>query len=438
MARASRPTLLSLDRFARIFQISPVHFAGAHAGNTWPHQGTCDRVWPQWAWQNHDVVSREEVAQAIQDAEESIAQVLGFFPAPRWVSQEVQSYPRPSLAERLRQGHDARGLGRSFKTRWGRVIQPGRRMLTTVQLAAAVVYSDSDSDGFFETATITVPLPTGLTDARAVKVYFAGQSGAPEWEIRPLRKRVVDTIGGTITLTADSWLFISPALWEAYPTVDGFQVTDISTTANFVTTVDVYWEQTDATTNPTAQLLWGNERMPQPTAWPLLCGNCGGAGCAVCGLTMQDGCFAIRDANNGLLVPYAASYDTLATQWRQVTPSVCREPDMVKVWYQAGDMADRYLAGVTDDPLSDYWAEAIAMLAAARLPKKVCDCSNLSIVFDELQRDLSAQPPSRTIYLGILAPAMITNPFGSRVGEYRAWLKVAALYGEQAWNGASI
>lgn len=438
MARASRPTLLSLDRFAKIFQINPVHFAGGAGATVWPAYGMCNHVWPQWAWQANDVVSREEIAAAIAAAEAQIEQVLGFNMAPRWHAQEVVQWPKPQRPEATIHGANTKGLARSLKARWGRVISPGRRTLFALGLDAAVVFSDDDGDGFEETATITIsPVDPYTDDLRKVKVYFAGKNGAPEWEIRPVNSRSITVGLDTITITADSWLFIDPALWEAYPTEQGFQAIDVSTSANYVTVVDVYYEYTD-TTAVSSQILWAQEHASSYAVWPQTCTNCGGAGCPVCGLSVQDGCFAIRNANAGMLAPFPAAYNDTTLQWDRSTAAVYREPDMVRLWYQAGAISERYLAGDTDDPLDDYWAEAIAYLAASRLPKKVCDCSNLGIVFDELQRDLSAQPPSRTIYLGILAPAMITNPFGSRVGEYRAWLMISTLFGEQVWSSISI
>ena len=100
MARASLPTLLSLDRYASIMGIVPAHFNGAYApssGSTgvFPISQGCKDVWYQHAWQRFDALSREDLAIAIYDAEKDIEAELGYSPGPKWVTNEVHPYPRP-------------------------------------------------------------------------------------------------------------------------------------------------------------------------------------------------------------------------------------------------------------------------------------------------------------------------------------------------------
>ncbi len=57
---------------------------------------------------------------------------------------------------------------------------------------------------------------------------------------------------------------------------------DISTVANYVTSVDVYREYTDFTQASTEFY------------WETSCELCGGAGCSACSLSTQDGCFHVR------------------------------------------------------------------------------------------------------------------------------------------------
>jgi hypothetical protein len=109
-----------------------------------------------------------------------------------------------------------------------------------------LVYSDDDGDTFFETATIT--LPTALTNACELKVYISDTNADPGWEIRRPQSKTIT--GGNFVGVFDSWLFVDPDLQSEYPTTPGgtgFTAIDISTTANFVTEVDVYREFNDST-----------------------------------------------------------------------------------------------------------------------------------------------------------------------------------------------
>ena len=96
MARASKYTLLSLDRFAKIMQINPVHFNGAVGGTFWPDNGACEGIWPQHTWQTVEgLASREYLAEMIWQAEWDIKQVLGYSPALTWEESEPHPYPKP-------------------------------------------------------------------------------------------------------------------------------------------------------------------------------------------------------------------------------------------------------------------------------------------------------------------------------------------------------
>lgn len=157
MARASTQTLMSLDTFAKVLSINPVHFNGADGGSTFPLSGACSDVWPQYTWQTADeIIGREELAQAIHDAKIDIANVLGYSVAPAWVAQEVHTYPRFYRPEYLAtDGRDNRGMRKGVSTNWAKVISPGRRATTAIEAGATVTYSDPDGDGWSELATIT-------------------------------------------------------------------------------------------------------------------------------------------------------------------------------------------------------------------------------------------------------------------------------------------
>jgi len=416
MARASTPTLLSLDRYAQIVGINPAHFNGGATSTVMGiSPNACEDTWWQYSWQAFDRVSREDLAQAIADAERDIAEVIGWWPAPMWMSEEVIRYPRHHRPDVIQYGGtDVRGYFKSIHTEWGNVIAGGRRALDCEE-DQAVVYTPALED-FKHTATITVAGVT-WTDAREVKVYFAGYGGAREWEIRPARTKVIDA--GTFTATFWAWQLIDPAVWEAMPDIsDSPSAIDLIDPDMFVDEVDVCREYND-TTAVASTFYW------EPLCCNALpCSVCGGTGCAACALTTQDGCLHVRDAPTGMVVPQVATYDEDEEQWDSDTQTVCRDPDFVKTWYYAGLIDDAYLAETSFDPLSNYWAQAIAWLATARLERPPCACNNVTAVCAEWRKDLAVMGGDTG---HMLSDRLLDNPFGTRRGEIMAWNRVSRL-----------
>jgi hypothetical protein len=306
---------------------------------------------------------------------------------------------------------------------WGKIIDVGRRNLTTIGEATTgggtLVFSDDDGDGYDETATITLPLPAGLADFTTeceVKVYFDGED-TPDWEIRPARS--VTITGGNVIIVFWSWQLIDPDLQEAFPTTQSGLVSLLLSDTIYVDTVDVYREFTDNSL-ASAEFFW--EPGPPNVIEGIVCLSCGGTGCADCALTTQDGCLRIRDVHAGIVVPVPASYDDTDEQWEVVAFTECREPDQVSLWYRAGDQDQRFLKGRTCDPLSNFWAEAIAWLATARLERNLCSCSNVTNLATGLRVDLSASVSGGTTYL--VSEKDLENPFGTLRGEVKAWKRV--------------
>lgn len=431
MARAETRTLLSVDRWAKILGINPVHFNGASGTTYWPDKGACDDIWYQFPWQHEeDFASREDLAMAIYDAEQDIKSVLGFSPAPVWEDEELHSMDI-NVPHYNNMDITSYTYHIGINTLWGYVISPGQRGTTAIETGAAVVYSDPDGDGWNELATITVA--TSVTNKQQIKVYTAGKSAAQEWEIRPLKNVVIS--GGTATITIDAWLLLDPDLWDAVPTTTNPSAINIEDSGNFVTTVDVYREYTDVT-QESATFYWE----PHPwTAHPIgwICPNCSGTGCAICELTAQNGCFSIRDGVLGFVTPYPGTYDATNAQWNATTFSKCQWPDQVKLWYQAGFIDQRYLKGLSLDPLSDPLAQAITWLSVARMDRDICACDGVNKVIHELQRDMT-RASRDAFYVRFEKMSMFHNPFGTRVGEVRAWDKVQNLIVQKQADGGGF
>lgn len=413
-------TWLSLPRYAQILGISPVHFQGAVGQTVWGlANNNCEDVWPRHSWQNADQVSREDLAFIIKQAEDEIASWLGYPLAPTWVTNENHRYTQFHRPDMFAVGGvNPAGQRKSVKTKWKKVIQPGRRTVSLIGTASvsggSLTFTDEDGDGFFERATVVYP--TTETTACEIKAYFTGMGGVKEWEIRPAKSKSIS--GGNVTLIYDSWLFIDPDVQAAHPDMDGFSAIDITTTSNYVTSVDIYREYTDNTV-ASAQFFWEPENITGITT----CSTCGGSGCTVCTFTTQNGCLLVRDVEGGWVVPAPGTYDASSAKWTSNTYSVCRDPDQVKLWYYAGDMDDSFLSGDSCEPLSDFFARIIAWLATARVERPFCQCGNVTSLADSWRQDLAAV--GETSYL--VDFKLLGAPFGTRRGEQMAFKALSSL-----------
>jgi hypothetical protein len=387
-------------------------------GNTvFPVDQNCNDLWVRHSWQAQEQGSHEEILRNIATAEEDISRYLGYSVAPRFIAGEAHQYPRFHRREIIgRSGYNITGRPKSSKTRWMKVIDVGRRAVSAVSTSAVVVYTDADGDDLFETATLTVA--TTETSVCGIKIYHDGKNGDPRWEIR--HPRSMDISGGVLTIVLDSWLLIKPELLGQYPqNLDGHEEGSITAidiqgdTTNFVDTVDIYKEYLDTIQNSIVYQ-W------EPSTAPFDC-SCSGTGCPSCTLTTQGGCLVVRDYQSGMVAGVPATYDE---GWSTQPFSISREPDSVKLWYMAGEESEEYLNGYTCDPLSDYWAETIAMLATSRLEHEFCGCGKAAELASHWRVD-TARMGDEVSYAVDFPSLGGQNPFGTKVGEMRAWRRVS-------------
>lgn len=395
--------------------IAPPHFMRSYAATDppiFPYNNACNTLWSRHAWQDVGQVSHEDLAYLISAAEDDVAGIIGYYPAPKWINEENHNYPRPFRSEQRGVGLNIRGRLKGVDAHFGKFIQGGRRAVSIIDTPTVVggelVYTDDDLDGMFETATITVP--TTLTDVNEIKVYVEGMDGDPEWEIRPIRQKTIT--GGNCVIVLDAWWMLDPEIFAQYPSVELVPVFDLSNVDDLVTTVDVYREYTD-TTQASAVFQW-------ESTYDELC-SCGGSGCSVCSQYTQDGCLSARDQENSYLIPYPATYDADAGTWDKLTCNPCPEPEMVKIWYYAGEIDNIYRAGRTFDPLSDFWAQTIAWIATARVGRPLCDCSSVHNFAEVLREDVTLSTRDSSHFV---SRDDLSNPLGTHYGEILAWRRI--------------
>lgn len=187
--------------------------------------------------------NRDEVALALNNAVSKVVDILGYYPRPVWVTDEIipLHWSDPYQLQTL-------------QTRYKHLIEFGSRGTTLIAASSAVTYSDSDGDSVDDLATITVPTG-GLTDVSEIQIFSRTADGAPNdadelWEIEPTTVKIV---GLNFVITAHRALFVKPStIWAVPYTFDAGNLdtphyADIALAADFVTSVDVYRVYNDTT-----------------------------------------------------------------------------------------------------------------------------------------------------------------------------------------------
>jgi hypothetical protein len=136
MARAKTKTWLPLDRWFELIGIHPLHANQLISNTYFPNANVaCGLNWFQYAWQNANRISREDIALAIRQAENAISNEVGYHLLPDWIpldadygSPERVLFDKPGVPELLnRVGTDIRGQFASIKLSRGWVISGGVR-----------------------------------------------------------------------------------------------------------------------------------------------------------------------------------------------------------------------------------------------------------------------------------------------------------------------
>lgn len=430
MARASTPTILSLERYARIIGLDPIHFSGGYS--TLRPSRTCGEPWLQYDWQNNRV-SRQQIADKIQQAEADIAEVIGYWPAPVWIAGEWQVYPRPHRRELYGTGLTRRGDHKRMNLNWGYVLYGG--MSAAVEIEAGEVTQnvdvDADGDGFAELASWTITNADIISNPCELRAYFKeylladaantrtdpnSEGADPEWEIRPVS---ADVDGLAVEVLIPKWCLFRPQLQEA---LDATGI-DADVAGNFVDDVVFYRVYNNYTEQ--VQFLWGESCAhaypgaiyPGGSLYP-------GTTAVACAYELQSGCFDVRDARNSLISPQPGSYDSDTDSFAGAAWTGCVEPDAVRFWYKAGFTSPRGVRGC--DQLDNNWAKMIAMLATARLDMPVCTCSAVEAKVDDWREDLSRVGDEVSHQV---AAVVLNNPFGTRRGEVEVWKQITRISG---------
>jgi len=404
VARASQVTKLSLDRWAQIMGLNPLHFNGLYVPGF--EKAYCGEPWMQYEWQTPDRVSREEVARAIAEAEMTLERYLGFRLLPTWEIDEwhtTQRAPSPELIRAV--PVDVSGHPQGVRASWGYVISGGIRSKSLVQGGAPVTYTDEDNDNYSETATVTVNATFNKCE---IHVFFPNKGYADEYEIRPIK---VTSSGNTVTITFRREQAVDPDLQEdILPAAgdDAIRGLNAQDSANFVATVDVVRVYNDPQQQVT--FMWA----PFGS-----CTDCGGSGCQVCAYATQTGCISTIANPRLSVINYQPATWNSSTLTMDPQPwALPRQPTLVRLYYYAG-WRNRTLPCPTTS-MDPEWERVVAYYAASLLDRPICGCNNISEFVKRWQYDYAVSGPENTV----TAPKDVDNPFGSTRGAIRAWRAV--------------
>lgn len=383
MAIASTRTLLPLDTFARVLGLNPLHFNGIHMPQMGDPVKTCADPFVQFAYQQSDRVGREEIAQAIADAEYQITDLLGFSPMPDYRDDYLDyegmiamAYNTPVL--RLPRGY---------------FIEAGVRIKTLLVAGMPVNYTDvevndPDEPTFYETALTTVSVPGGGIPESEVAIYFAGHAGDDAYEIRPV-KVSWDAGAELFTITIPTAQLVDPDMFMGLNFVP---VAADDITVGFVNQVDIYRVHTDAT------------KQVEYNYYARLCQDN-----ALC---QPSGRVYTRESRLSMIYTAPANWDATALAWKDASWCGCGFPAGARVYYKSG------LQGRD----AEAWQRAITYYALSLLDRPMCACTGVEAMMKHWSDDLavteSVEGNTRQI---ALAPGLLNNPLGTSRAAIYVW-----------------
>jgi hypothetical protein len=414
MARAETPTWLSLDEWARFHGFDPLHFNGLRSdGHT---LGNCDITWTQHRWQRGQV-SREDIAEAIQEAEDDLRRLLGYNLLPDWDEDRipVTRHWQPGLIQTTPIRAD--GFQETALFPRGEWLMGGERVATLLADGEIVVWPGGPTETYAANrlATLTATVAATLNPDE-VRLYFEPDADLgigeadPAWEIRPLES--VDVTGTTLTITVRRELLMLPAFQEAPGDgVDEFKAQSADTNATFVTALDIARVYNDPQNQ--LQLEW----VPDGDGSS---GSCGA--CVACELRSQTGCILGVDRQAGILSFAPATWDPSSEIFTTERLAACRQPDRLLVrsytGFTANDSrgANPNRARTMDKELARY----VAILSAANLRGEPCGCE-AAVSIQKYQEEMDANLGDKSFQIGFNDAR---NPLGMKVGQMQVWRRV--------------
>ncbi len=388
----------------------PWHFWQLADNEIIPVTSNCNTIVRQYAWQDVDAAGRSDILEAIANAESSLAELLTFWPMPRYAKKTLQ-FPQFYDHGVWRISHadgDGRWLDVNLPSE-GFIDSLGPEELTLLG-SQAVTLSDADGDDLDETFTLA-GVATTETDPDNIAVYFSSADRLDDvlenWRILPVE---VTISAGSVIVTGKSWQIVRKILYEGA----GLGSIDPTVPGNYAATLDVSVRKTNVTgiTNDEAQalLIWETSTYPN---WAVCCSN--GAddsstdpAAEAIGIARA----GIRNSEMGIVNLGRAAYNADTGVWSAINWGICRPPDHALVRYYAGYPLE-------NGDMAKKMQIAVARLAAAELSNKIAACDISSREMHKWQFDLSRSNLSEEY--AFFSAVDLDNPLGTRRGHVYAW-----------------
>lgn len=338
--------------WAEFIGVNPWYFSQFDTGFPVSNRAQCEAAWLLYPWQSLEHLTRQDVYQALYEAERIIRDVTGIWPAPRFFQEKV-NFPTSYNVLNYNYPYDYRGYPKSIHVSNRKLIQAGSETLTAVD-TVAVVLSDTTGDGLDETFTATVTVPAGTATTELIAVFTETDRNAKllqDWQIYPIN---VSITGTTATIRGKAYQLVKPDLQLGYD-ADGL---DAGEASNYVDEITIYRQTTNL--SATGYMIWEN----------ILWNDC----TAPCAVTMATSCFGLRDADAGLFSVSPAEYNATTEAFTRTYPErYWRGADRVLVNYRAGLLPDE------TGRIPYRYRNAIILLATALLPNRACGCDRADL-----------------------------------------------------------
>jgi hypothetical protein len=410
MARSQHDTLLPLDTYAQIMGLDPFTFnqigLGFPEGSKIGLDGSnCADVFYQHFW-HRNAISMDELALAIQSAEDKLGKALTYYPAPKYIVNEPiqRDNGRPFHRDcgleawsNLYYGYPYRFPYRSsVQTRFHKIQTGGTRARTFIADTADLTLFDSTT-GLPAVApnindSFTCTVATSITNTNEIGVYFLPADRVPistsvneSWRLRPLN---VSISSGTATITGHATLLVRPAL-RTIPNPVPLDVTDATIYAGQLSVYRVYTDTDNA-----GVALW--------EAYD----NCTETPCESVETTI---CMGNRNWKMGqAYIGYTEN--ECCVNWRA--------PEQVRLSYLAG------LPLTEDGQMQPEFAQYVAHLATGLLANFPCGCDRANKIIEWYRFDISSMDQEKGGRP--LTPEEQSSPFGYSRGALEVWAQVAA------------
>lgn len=348
--------LLSLSEWCSIIGMSPwlISQVGEPREQLGIEGTSCERVFMQDPWQSSDALTRSDIVEALLQAETTVARVLNYYPALKFLQESVV-YPRASNLDLGQLWYGRSGRLKSIGTNYKRIYSVGVYEQSLIDDNVLIVPDDPYGDGFDTVWSMTVPVVAGTT-ADQIKVFYNATDRLnltlAESEIYPVTVSIsglVATISGHMTqvIKPANFLKLAP------------QILDATDAAIYATSLDVYLQTIDLAQSGTLQWNIG-------TYFPVWCED------PPCQVTEYSACFVATDANKGFIAPVPATYDSDVENYERVYPCIAFAPDVVQV---------NYISGIpkVNGKMQEPYNRIVAYLATAFLPNRSCGCMHADL-----------------------------------------------------------